>query len=42
MIAMPNKARFGSFVHGGPVREWTAYDRTGKVIQVTKMKPKAR
>jgi len=36
------KMRSGSFENGEQVGEWTTYDRHGRVVKVTKMKPKAR
>jgi antitoxin component YwqK of YwqJK toxin-antitoxin module len=32
--------RSGSFDKGEQVGEWTTYDKNGKVVKVTKMKPK--
>lgn len=37
-----SKMRSGSFAHGKQVGEWTTYDRTGRVVKVTKMKPRPR
>ena len=35
------RMRSGSFENGVQVGEWTTYDRTGAVVKVTKMTPKA-
>ena len=32
--------RSGTFANGVQVGEWTTYDRNGKVVKVTTMKPK--
>jgi antitoxin component YwqK of YwqJK toxin-antitoxin module len=32
--------RSGSFTNGEQVGEWTTYDKTGRVVKVTSMKPK--
>ena len=34
------KMRSGYFEDGEQVGEWTTYDRKGRVVKVTKMKPK--
>lgn len=34
------KMRSGYFEHGEQVGDWTTWDRNGKVVKVTKMKPK--
>lgn len=34
------RMRSGCFEYGEQVGEWTTYDRTGKVVKVTKMKGK--
>jgi antitoxin component YwqK of YwqJK toxin-antitoxin module len=35
-----SKMRTGHFENGEQVGEWTTYDRSGKVVKVTKMKAK--
>jgi antitoxin component YwqK of YwqJK toxin-antitoxin module len=32
--------RSGYFENGEQVGEWTTYDKTGRVVKVTRMKPK--
>ncbi len=34
--------RFGYFEKGEQVGQWTTYDKTGKVVKATTMKPRAR
>ena len=35
-----SKMRTGAFDNGVQVGEWTTYDRSGRVVKVTVMKPK--
>ena len=35
-----SKMRSGSFEIGEQIGEWTTYDKTGRVVKVTTMKPK--
>lgn len=37
-----SRMRSGSFERGEQVGEWTTYDRKGRVVKVTQMRPKAR
>jgi antitoxin component YwqK of YwqJK toxin-antitoxin module len=36
------RMRSGTFDKGQPVGEWTTYDRSGRVVKVTMIKPKAK
>jgi antitoxin component YwqK of YwqJK toxin-antitoxin module len=36
------KMRSGHFDHGDQVGEWTTFDREGRTVKVTRMKPKAK
>ena len=35
-----SRMRSGSFENGEQAGEWTTYDKAGKVVKVTRMKPK--